>query len=155
MLPTRKPNERTIKRLAHSIHESMSSRINNGAQIVYDEDDAIELMNELSKLCNIPNLDFRWGDAIRSAQSQHHCMDSMGIRGGNTKQQNKQAIISSMITYDENGIINNKEYCKSMLPHKSNPGKNAFFNKAATIRNDFERGRAGILCEERKLSRYS
>ena len=156
MLPTKQPHKDTINNLASTIHDAISNRIHNGHRIVYDEEDIICLLNNVSQRDNIPqSLQFRWGDAVRAAQSQHHCMDSMGIRGGKTKQQNKQAIVSSSITFDNNGNINNKKYCKSLLPHKSNPGKNAFLNKAATIRNDFESGRAGILCEERKLSRNS
>ena len=70
--------------------------------------------------------------------SPKETLHKFGIRGQALQQQNKQAIISSLIVQDNNGNIMNKKSLRNLLPHKSTKGANSYIDKCGLLRREFD-----------------
>ena len=155
---TKRPHRNNITRLKDTVINRLFNKIDNndGRIVKYDIDDIVNVLNKIGVHSNIPEeLRMPWGDAIRSIQSTQNGLQQIGIRGHKLQMQNKQAMVSGMIVFDDNGNICNRKLLQNMLPHKSNKGGNNFIDKCGRIRRDFDENKTDNLCIDIKLRRES
>lgn len=157
--PTARPSTQTIYNLGDTIINRLFHKRYNGHIIRYNTEDIIQLLNYVStNTTHIPDdINTRWGDAIATISAPKYTLHKFGIRGQSYQQQNKQAIISSLIVKDNAGNITNKKLLRNMLPHKSTKGAHLFIDKCRTLREEFDKESTGILvlCDLTKHTRES
>ena len=91
------PNAKTIDRLHSYIIVSMYTKTYNNVAIRYTLDDVIMLLNKTGMNDMIPeSMRFDWGCALLSLSSAKQAVTDIRVSGGKMKQQNKQAVPSSM-----------------------------------------------------------
>ena len=131
-----------------SILKSLFGSRYDGYKIKYNKADIIALLNYVGSRCNeVPDMNFKWGDALLAKASTREAVHDIGVRGSQLKHYNKQAIISSNVVPDENNNCMNTGFIKELCPQKSRPGKNAYFDKCVNIRQQFNAGIIDVLCE--------
>ena len=109
-------------------------------------------MNYLSTKKQIPNeLQILWGDAIKSMISIKNSLNKVGIRGNQLQQQNKQAILCSMIILnDDNKTIQNRKILNQIIPQKNISCKDNYIQTCIDIKSEFNKENIKILCLEKR-----
>ena len=145
----KRPEYHTINALGRSVLRSLFESRYNNARIKYNKNDIVQLLNYIgSRVSNdVSELKFNWGDALLSQASAKQAVHDIGTRGSAIKHQNKQAIISSQVVFDENNNCLNKSWIKELCPHKSRKGAVAYSDKCLNIRKEFDAGSRAVLCE--------
>ena len=148
MKASRPLSNQTIRNLKRNIIDALFHRMNAGQTILYREQDIVALLNYLGQDPQIPGrLRGAWGDAICTLSSTKKAVHDIGVRGDKIKQYNKQAIMSSLVVFDENNAVKNMDFLMEVAPHKSKKGASVYIDKVVNIRREFDRGSISVLCD--------
>ena len=139
-MQTKRPSHNSIYKLGDRIIKSLFTKKYKTINITYQTYDIIKVIKYVSKSVYIPyELKLLWCDAIQTIYAVQNSVHNIGVRGCKIQQQNKQAIISSMIILDNEINVKNNGIINNIAPHKSRNGKNKFIANTnnATIISTF------------------